>query len=134
MNQRQPRFYILYELLLLQLAEDMCELWPGHHHSRAPWPNTPSVPKMIEFLNTSLKRNQDGCFDICQGVLTPDTGFILGHMTGSLRNDIGKKAMPALLDWLKDKKPGCNGVNIVIADFTDLSDFGRKIVSINFNQ
>ncbi|XP_052781240.1 PI-PLC X domain-containing protein 2-like [Mya arenaria] len=115
-----------------KMAGDCCQLWPGHDCIRAPWPNTPSVTKMVAYLEQTTCTCRPVMFHVTQCILTADTGFIMSHLTGGVKGDLAKKANPAALAWLKTKKRGPQGVNIVIADYVQMDDFTRKVIEINY--
>ena len=70
-------------------------------------------------------------FTAWQVAVTPDTTSVLQNVTGSMK-DYSVKVMPALLDWLENKRAGEQGMNIVLADYVDLQDFPLKVIRLNY--
>lgn len=70
------------------------ELWPASV-IRAPWANTCDVTKLMSFLEEAYEYRHQGpmadIFYVCQGVLTPDIRYMMGHLLGNLRDDFARK-------------------------------------------
>ncbi|KAL4226276.1 PI-PLC X domain-containing protein 2 [Mactra antiquata] len=117
-----------------QIATEYVQIWPGSTSIVFPWANTISVPELISYLDKTLMSSPDHCLHVSQGVLTPNAGYILGHMNGSLKNDIAMKTMPELVKWFRSKTRGKQnkGINIVTADFIELSDFVKSLIQLNY--
>ncbi|KAH3872539.1 PI-PLC X domain-containing protein 2-like [Dreissena polymorpha] len=106
-------------------------LWPGKKCIRAPWAQTANIPRLLEFLSASLNNRDPGLFHVSQCVLTPDAGFLLGHLMGSLKNDLAKKVIPETVNWLKETR---RKLNIVMADYVELNNFVKEVVMFNFKE
>ncbi|GAB6033502.1 hypothetical protein CHUAL_013380 [Chamberlinius hualienensis] len=109
-------------------------LWPSHWIPN-PWPNTDKVSKLIRALENAFEeeRNAD-LFFVTQGVLTPDFTYIFFHLFSNLRQSLAPKATNAVLKWLKTKRAGKKGINIVISDFVGTADnhFSSSVINLNF--
>jgi len=68
---------------------------------------------------------------VSQCVLTWDAGFIMSNIAGNLKN-VAKTTMSVGVEWLKTKKRGLQGINIVIADFVELEDFCQTVIRLNY--
>ena len=77
-----------------ECAKNHPELWPAST-IRAPWANTCDVTKLVSFLEESYNYRHQGpladLFCVCQGVLTPDFRYMIGHFMGNLRDEIATK-------------------------------------------
>ncbi|XP_033746051.1 PI-PLC X domain-containing protein 3-like [Pecten maximus] len=114
-------------------SANMNEFWPSFAIP-SPWPNTSDPRVLIEFLERNYNgnhRDNNGGFYIWQGVLTPGTGTILSHLCGSLKDSVAPRASRAFLEWLANKKPGPQGINICLGDFVHLHDFIPSVLRLN---
>ena len=79
-----------------------------------------------------------------QGILTatakeimPSFGeFMEGLKSGdwsSMKAELGSPMCRATSTWVKDKRIGKGGINIVITDFVEESDFIKNVLSLNTN-
>ncbi|XP_061407438.1 PI-PLC X domain-containing protein 2 isoform X2 [Lethenteron reissneri] len=110
--------------------EDLCPLTM----IRSPWPNTDDVERAVAFLDEVAARGpaSDAAYRVAQLVLTPSTSRPgLQLLYGSLRASLVQPNMPTLVAWLKSQRAGPQGVNIVIADFVELSDFIPSVIALN---
>ena len=77
-----------------EFAKNRPELWSGSS-IRAPWANTCDTQKLLSFLEESYGYRRQSpladLFYVCQGVLTPDFRYMMGHLMGNLRDDIATK-------------------------------------------
>ncbi|XP_053378019.1 PI-PLC X domain-containing protein 3-like [Mercenaria mercenaria] len=114
-----------------KIAAEICHVWPGST-CVSYWPETTNVHKMFDCLNNVTRKENEGHFKVCQCVLTPDTGYILKHMNGSILENFAKKVMPDVMRWLARQKRGKCGINIVIVDHIELDEFAKSVISLNF--
>ncbi|XP_033118202.1 PI-PLC X domain-containing protein 3-like [Anneissia japonica] len=111
--------------------EDINTLWPGSHIP-APWPNTPEPTKMVNLLEANHTRGRNvKTFHVTQGILTPSGTTILQHIARPLKAVFAVPAMKNLKFYLKDKKAGATGVNIVTADFVETDNFVECVLALN---
>jgi len=100
----------------------------------SPWFNTDSVDTLIEDLNKRFGTIKEGCFNVFQAILSPQTSTIVKHLGGSLKNTLAKNCDQHVSSWLqnvgKEKK---KGVNIVICDFIDLNEYPSKVIALNYS-
>ncbi|XP_072387265.1 PI-PLC X domain-containing protein 3-like [Diabrotica undecimpunctata] len=107
--------------------------WPTETFPN-PWPDTVSKQDLINSLDNNLaKRNPDIPF-ISQCVLTPDAGFIIANFLSSLEEKCAKELESDRIKWIEAQKAGKGGLNIIIADFIELSDCKYVKDVINTNQ
>ncbi|XP_056645596.1 PI-PLC X domain-containing protein 3-like isoform X2 [Diorhabda sublineata] len=111
---------------------DGTTFWPSACFPN-PWPNTVSIPTLIQSLNDNLKKRQKDIAFISQCVLTPDAKFILEHVLSSLEEECAKKLENYRSKWIEAQVAGECGLNIIIADFIDLSDckYVRDVINVN---
>ena len=106
------------------------QFWPGSS-ILSPWANTADVRKLIQFLDSNYQKTRDkSTFYVTQGIITPTTETIIGHLTGTLENWV-KPADKAVTEWIKSKKAGVDGLNICIIDFADTDQFISTVISLN---
>ncbi|XP_048350822.1 PI-PLC X domain-containing protein 2 isoform X1 [Sphaerodactylus townsendi] len=106
-------------------------LWPGNKMP-APWANTTSVHKLLQFLETTLgERAKHGTFHVSQAILTPRVKTIARHLIRGLKNTLVHRNLPLILNWVKSQKPGIMGVNIITSDFVELVDFAASVIALN---
>ncbi|XP_012267489.2 PI-PLC X domain-containing protein 3 [Athalia rosae] len=88
-----------------------------------PWPNTVNPGYLVRFLDEELEtRNTETGF-VSQCLLTPDTYYVARHFFGNLEKDLVNVCRDNILPWIREKKPGSDGLNIVISDFVSYNDF-----------
>ena len=119
---------------LSQVVSENSDFWFGHHCITAPWANTCKLDSLIEQIERGLNTRPSEKLHVVQGVLTPDTGYILKNMMGSLKTAVAHSTMTALLAWLKSKTRCKPCVNIVIADFIELQDFPKAVILLNLER
>ena len=77
-----------------EFAKNHPELWTAST-IRAPWANTCDVTKLVSFLEESYNYRHQApladLFYVCQGVLTPDFRYMIGHFMSNLRDEIATK-------------------------------------------
>ncbi|XP_046752754.1 PI-PLC X domain-containing protein 3 [Diprion similis] len=88
-----------------------------------PWPNTVNPVHLIEFLDKSLESRNPRTGFVSQCLLTPDTFYVLKHVFGNLERDLVDVCRTNTLPWIRNKKPGSDGLNIVISDFVSYNNF-----------
>ncbi|XP_069493289.1 PI-PLC X domain-containing protein 2 [Ambystoma mexicanum] len=113
------------------LSEGYTFLWPGNKMP-APWANTTNVFKLLQFLETTLgERSKHGAFHVSQAILTPRVKTIFRGLQGGLKNTLVHRNLPVILNWVKEQKPGVQGVNIITSDFVELIDFAETVIGLN---
>jgi hypothetical protein len=107
-------------------------LWPSACFP-TPWANTDSVSKLIAFLVDKLQNRNNLVGFISQCVLTPTPWFIFKHLLSCLKNQCLVPLEKEKYKWLKNQRPGPDGVNIVISDFVDYDDgtFSKAVIGLN---
>lgn len=99
----------------------------------SPWYNTADVDELVEDLNKRFDTLKDGCFNVFQAILSPQTATIILHLAGSLKSVLGDKCALHVCSWLQAvEKERKNGVNIVICDFIEMLDLPSKIIALNY--
>ena len=90
--------------------------------------------KWMEFLS----RNYDSArpkntFYVTQGILQPHWIEVLAGqaVNATLKTWISQTANPLLIDWIRNRRSGADGVNIIIADFIESYRFVPTVVSLN---
>lgn len=108
-------------------------LWRGGDIT-SPWLQTNKVSKALEKLNFYYKLghhpDEDGFF-VAQGVLSAEANDIIWGVASSLRSKMGLPMCRATSDWVKDKKIGKGGLNIVITDFVLENNFIGNVIALN---
>lgn len=106
-------------------------LWPAAYLPN-PWPETVEPQQMVDFLETNYRMGRPANkFYVAQGILTPDTRYVVHHFFNTLEETLVGAANTALLAWLQDKSAGVNGVNVVISDFVSSSDVVKTVIALN---
>ncbi|XP_024910289.1 PI-PLC X domain-containing protein 2 isoform X2 [Cynoglossus semilaevis] len=78
-------------------------LWPGHKIP-APWANTTEPNKLIQFLQSTLKkREKQGSFHVSQAILTPRVNTVAKGLLWGLRNYLVERSVAADLCVLEHK-------------------------------
>ncbi|XP_072388889.1 PI-PLC X domain-containing protein 3-like [Diabrotica undecimpunctata] len=108
-------------------------LWPSRTFPN-PWPNTISKRYLFEYLHNGLKNRPIDTAYITQCILTPPGWFIFKHLYCSLKKTCGIKFEEPRSNWIENQTPGANGLNIIIADFIELTDCRYVKEVINLNQ
>lgn len=103
-------------------AQNYSNLWPSVLW-QTPWPNTVRVSELIDFLNAELQKRPLGSGFVSQCLLTPDMPYVLKHLCGTLQTNLVSQCQKVVLSWVKQKRPGRGGLNIVIADFVSDTNF-----------
>ncbi|XP_028129873.1 PI-PLC X domain-containing protein 3 [Diabrotica virgifera virgifera] len=107
--------------------------WPAETFPN-PWPNVDSKEALINSLDNNLAKRNPNIPFISQCVLTPDAGFIIANFLSSLEEKCAKELELDRLKWIEAQKAGRGGLNIIIADFIELSDCKYVKDVINANQ
>nr|CDS17256.1 PLC phosphodiesterase TIM beta alpha barrel domain [Echinococcus granulosus] len=94
----------------------------------SPWPNTVVVDKLIAFLNSHPPAGVDK-FHVTQGVLTPDSDYILNHMDSDLAV-LAASAGERVIEWLTEE---VGQRNVVMIDFAVkmFPHFAKAVISMN---
>ncbi|CAH1186138.1 unnamed protein product [Phyllotreta striolata] len=107
-------------------------LWPSISFPN-PWPNTVSKRYLFEFLHRGLSNRPEGAAYVSQCVMTPPAWFIFQNLYSSLKKKCAVKLEEAKSNWLENQRPGPGGLNIIIADFVELSDcrYIKEVIELN---
>lgn len=126
-------------------------LWPANANRMSYWPDTQNTAELQKKLNTEVNKAHS-TFWVLQGVLTPGTTTIAGglieafmapayfatkflpgsktkHAEMSLQ-EVAQNLNPQLDEWLI-KDWGGQAINIVIADWTNISPYVATVISLN---
>ena len=78
------------------------------------------------------KHDPEDAFHVTQGVLTAESSDIAccGFMS-SLKCCLGLPMCKATAKWVRGKKIGKGGLNIIIADFVECNYFIDKVIELN---
>ncbi len=90
--------------------------------------------KWIKFLTVKYKsKRSQNMFYITQGILLPHWIEVLAGQTvnATLKSWISQTASTRLVEWLKRRKRGPNGINIVIADYIEENNFVPAVLYLN---
>ena len=91
--------------------------------------------KWLQFLDNNYhKRRLEDHLYVTQGIMQPHwTEIAMAGVSekATLKNWVSDDASIALVRWLKCKKGGQNGINIVIADFVQNHNFVDTVLSLN---
>ena len=121
----------LQVLVFYHYTIDNHQFWPGNLIP-SPWPNVCDTQKMLAFLEKNYEAGRSAStFYVCQGILTPDTGYVIKHVMSSLKHAVSDKCGKPFVDWLKTKKAGQNGINICIMDFVEEFDYIATVIALN---
>ncbi len=93
--ERRQQIIVFYQC---DMGKTRPEFWP-QTSIFAPWGNTCDISKLMIFLEENYKKRQasqhsNSAFYVCQGVLTPDFTYMMGHFMGNLRDDLAAKVLP----------------------------------------
>jgi len=108
------------------------------------WPNTNVIGEALKKLNqwTKERRGEEG-FWVSQGIVTATAKDIAPGSLGeiwrginggdwsSMKRELGLPMCKAVSNWVRGKKIGRGGVNIVIADFVEENDFIPNVIALN---
>jgi hypothetical protein len=122
---------VFYQADILQ---DYFQLWPATSIP-APWHNTTNTSRLLAAIDRELVQRSAALsktFHVTQGILTPDTLFIMGHVAKCLKNTLCLDVEKPLMDWLKKQKAGSGGVNIVSVDFVELAGYIETVIGLNY--
>jgi len=126
----QERVILVYQAYYSNGRDN--HLW---HGIASRWLNTNSVSKAIEKLDMYYKIDPmdpiDDGFWVTQGVLTPTANDIIWGVASSLRKKLALPMCRAISAWVKDKKIGKGGINIVITDFVEENNFIGNVIGLN---
>ena len=104
--EKEQQIIVFYQC---DFAKSCPELWPAPS-IRAPWGNTCDVTKLMSFLEDSYNYRHKGpmadIFYVCQGILTPDFRYMVGHFMGNLRDDLAVKVCQQVIVSPKDRPVG----------------------------
>ncbi|XP_056646502.1 PI-PLC X domain-containing protein 3-like [Diorhabda sublineata] len=107
-------------------------LWPSRSFPN-PWPNTVSKTYLYEYLHNGLKNRPAKLGYITQCILTPPGWYIFKNLYSSLKKKCAIKLEESRSNWIENQSPGEGGMNIIIADFIELSDckYVKEVVNVN---
>nr|XP_002738394.2 PREDICTED: PI-PLC X domain-containing protein 3-like [Saccoglossus kowalevskii] len=121
--------------VIIFYQDDFAEEYPTMWTSQAiyaPWPQTPEPAKMVNRLEAFHTRGRHlDKFHVTQGILTPTGTTVLGNLGSSLKDCLAASAIRNLQFFLKEKKIGEKGINIVLVDFVEMGDFIPTVLSLN---
>ncbi|KAI5749186.1 hypothetical protein M8J76_005317 [Diaphorina citri] len=102
-------------------------LWPTF------WPDTTSVSKLIEYCDRVLSQRGQYFGFVTQCLMTPDTKFVTKNIFSNLFNKCARPCNEVMKNWIAQKEPGEQGVNVIIADFISMDgfDFCNTVISLN---
>ena len=92
--------------------------------------------KWIAFLSTRYKHKRPrNMFYITQGILLPHWIEMLAGQTvnATLKAWISLTASTRLVEWMKKRKAGPSGLNIVIADYIEENNFVPTLLYLNYS-
>ncbi|XP_045172737.2 PI-PLC X domain-containing protein 3-like [Mercenaria mercenaria] len=94
-----------------------------------------SAKKMIQKLETLYQHGRPPHVFFCQeGVMTPNNDYLAENLHGTLKENLSKPALRAVLNWIRNKDIQYGDVNIVVADFVDLYEFCKEVVTVNYEK
>lgn len=91
----------------------------------------------LHFLDVNYQKEREAnTFYVTQGIMQPHwMEVVVAGLSekATLKEWVSKEATNDIVEWLRDKRIGENGVNIVIADFVEFHNFTEKVVELNFS-
>lgn len=111
------------------------QLWPGSYIP-SPWANTMDIKSLLQYL-TKYYEKKYITFEVCQGVITPQTTTVITHPDGSIRKNCAEKLNSRFTSWLKGKVRGscvegeAGGINICIMDFVETCGYIQQVLALN---
>lgn len=120
-----------------------------------PWPNTTNPEVLRNYLKSAIQNRPRSTMFVSQAVLTPNTGYVLLHLFGTLQSQLArqanklvhelllheyspKSALYKRMDQSKHSKdtddPDPFGPNIVMIDFIDWHSLDIVAICCYFNQ
>ena len=123
---------------VLFFYESIPRKWEGPVWSSAschsPWANTCNTESLLKFLTSSLhKPRPQGCLHVSQGVLTPDTAYLMGHMQSSLRDSLAQPFAPKFVKWVMNnvEQGNANLLNICLLDYVEMTRYVDVVLGCN---
>lgn len=113
-----------------EAAKANAELWPSGILP-TPWPDKLSTSDLIPYLDNKLKTRNQSIGLVSQCVLTVNTWYVVKHLFGSLKN-MASTTNEDVIPWIKSKNNGPNGVNVIICDFVEGSEFVKDVIELNY--
>ena len=112
-------------------TNDNKELWPTEIID-SPWFNTDSVATLLPNLDSRLDTLKHGKINVFQAIFTPQNTTIIFHFTSSLEKELAVPGNTHIKGWLeKVLSQRKKGVNVVICDFSLLSQMIPSILNLN---
>lgn len=108
-------------------------LWPSAWWP-SPQPDAVSATKLLSFLDHTLKCRDPRTGLVSRCVLTPTPCFIITHWCSNLKSKCATAFEKNKLRWIKAQKPGSEGgINIIISDFIEMSEFefSKAVIGLN---
>ncbi|KAJ8924548.1 hypothetical protein NQ315_000696 [Exocentrus adspersus] len=107
-------------------------LWPSSTFP-TPWPDTVSTDDLFAALDEGIKTRSSAVGFVSQCVLTPSLAFILKNPFSTLKKTCAEDLEAQRLEWINNQSAGKGGMNIVIADYVNLSncDFIKAVINLN---
>lgn len=128
-----------WQVLMFYANDDMAlkheQLWPSSYMP-SPWANTMDIKSLLQFLTKNYGEKRPS-FEVCQGVITPQTVTVVKHLSGSIRKNCADKLNPRFTAWLKGKVRGscvegeAGGINICIMDFVETCGYIQQVLVLN---
>jgi hypothetical protein len=108
-------------------------LWPLQELD-SPWPNVGTTKDLHTALKEKVANRNPKKFFCAQGILTPDANVIKREIMngdGLSIKKLSQKCAARVVDWVEDEWKPANNVNIVIVDFTEISNLVPSVISYN---
>lgn len=127
-----------WQVLMFYGVEDIVlqykQLWPSSYIP-SPWADTMDIKSLLEFLTKNYGQ-EHASFEVCQGVITPQTSTVVTHLSGSVRRNCADKLNPQFTAWLKGKVKGscdgeAGGINVCIMDFVETCGYIQQVLALN---
>lgn len=116
-------------------AEEIDFVWPSSKLITL-WPNTTNIKELCWYLTNGLKNRPIDIGFVSQCVFTPSPRFIALHLLSTLKKKCGVTCDLEIKSmWIeKQRSLSPKGVNVIIADFIDLTEFNfcNSVVDINY--
>ena len=109
------------------------ELWPGSAMT-SPWPNEVGVSDLIKALENEYENKrpeQTNGFYVFQGVLTPDTSYVIKHLTDTIKKCLCDKIAAPFVSWVSEKTAGPKGIGVCILDYVEEANYINSVIGLN---
>ena len=108
-------------------------LWPLQELD-SPWPNVGTTNDLHVALKEKVSSRNPRKFFCAQGILTPDANVIKREIMkgdGLSIRKLAKQCAGKVVDWVEDDWKPADQLNIVIVDFSEITNLVPAVISYN---